>query len=112
MSTRRHEQVFAYPEGIPGGWSNVRKIHFVTHSMGTQTVRYLQYLLSIDYFEQNAVLSKSLNSKCQPPRPNWDYSMKFEGQHDKKDWIASITCLNGMINGGTGPNAVDLHPET
>lgn len=36
--------------------------------------------------------------------------MKFEGQQDKKDWIASITCLNGMINGGTGPNAVDLNP--
>ena len=80
--------------------------------MGAQTVRYLQYLLSIDYFEQNAVLSKSINPKYQPECPNWDYKMKFEGQHDKKDWIASITCLNGMINGGTGPHAVDLNYKT
>ena len=25
----------AFPNGIPGGWSSTRKIHFICHSMGT-----------------------------------------------------------------------------
>jgi len=48
VEDKRH--VMAYPNGIPGGWCKHRKIHFVGHSQGAQTIRYLQYLLSIDYF--------------------------------------------------------------
>ena len=42
--------IFAFPDGLPGGWNSISKAHFVAHSQGAQTVRYLQYLLSIDYF--------------------------------------------------------------
>ena len=48
----RGKEVLAFPDGIPGGWSDLRKIHFIGHSLGAQTCRYLQHLLSIDYFGQ------------------------------------------------------------
>jgi triacylglycerol esterase/lipase EstA (alpha/beta hydrolase family) len=35
------EHFIGYPDGIPGGWNSGRKIHFIGHSMGAQTVRYL-----------------------------------------------------------------------
>jgi hypothetical protein len=44
--------LLAFPDGIPGGWNSIRKAHFIGHSMGAQTIRYLQYLMSIDYFSQ------------------------------------------------------------
>ena len=68
--------MYAYPWGIPGGWSKDNKIHFIAHSHGAPTARYLQYLMSIDYFNQN-----------------------LETKVDKSDWIASITCLSGLNNG-------------
>ena len=87
------EHVLAYPDGIPGGWCKHRKIHFVGHSQGAQTVRYLQYLLQIDYF-------KGTNEEC-------DKCMKvhLEGKTDKSDWIASLTSLNGLLNGNLGSYA-------
>lgn len=27
-------KIYAFPNGIPGGWSKERKIHFVAHSQG------------------------------------------------------------------------------
>ena len=36
-----HGKILAYPEGLPGGWCKHRKAHFIGHSMGAQTVRYL-----------------------------------------------------------------------
>lgn len=53
----KYDQIIAYPDGIPGGWSSIRKVHFIGHSMGAQTVRYLQNLMSYDYFEQNTFFS-------------------------------------------------------
>ena len=61
---------------MPGGWSYERKIHLVAHSQGGQTVRYLQHLLSVDYFRQPG---------AEPI--------------DKSDWIASVTCLAPCFNG-------------
>lgn len=37
----RGKEVLAFPDGIPGGWSHLRKIHFIGHSLGAQTCRYL-----------------------------------------------------------------------
>ena len=104
----------AFPDGIPGGWDSQRRIHFIGHSMGVQTVRYLQYLLSIDYF------SRDLNQNIQTPLfepqsyPFYDYSLKGCPQEeqenivDRSNYVASITSLNGMMNGGTGPQCPDM----
>ena len=35
------KRIMAYPSGVPGGWSQDRKVHFIGHSQGAQTVRYL-----------------------------------------------------------------------
>jgi triacylglycerol esterase/lipase EstA (alpha/beta hydrolase family) len=45
-------KMLAYPSGLPG-WDPefFYKIHFVGHSMGAITVRYLQYLLKIGFFD-------------------------------------------------------------
>jgi hypothetical protein len=43
-------KMLAYPEGLPG-WNaldtagKINKVHFIGHSMGVVTIRYLQYLL-------------------------------------------------------------------
>jgi len=44
------EQILGFPDGLPGGWNKIRKAHFIGHSLGVATIRYLQYLMSIDYF--------------------------------------------------------------
>jgi len=88
--------------------------------MGTQTVRYLQYLLSIDYFEQNQFFKNAPIPKvAKPPsEPNYDYKLKnisYMQQTkivNKSDWIASITSLNGCMNGSTGPSCTDPDPVT
>lgn len=33
--------ILAYPDGLPGGFSLQNRIHFVGHSQGAQTIRYL-----------------------------------------------------------------------
>jgi len=48
-------------------WSESNKIHLVGHSLGAQTIRYLQYLLKIGYFDD-----------------------EYKGV-DRSNWIASIT---------------------
>ena len=45
-------------------------------------------------------------------RPNYDYRQKDIQNEDKSNYIASITSINGMMNGGTGPHAPDLDPIT
>ncbi|CDW85644.1 UNKNOWN [Stylonychia lemnae] len=71
-------QMFAFPNGIPG-WKETKdqRIHFVGHSMGAITIRYLQYLLKTGYFDQ------------------------IEGTpiRDRSDIVASLTCLSGANNG-------------
>ena len=76
------EQMIAFPDGIPGGWDSERKVHFLGHSMGAQTVRYMQYLLSIDYFEQKQYFTRGIFTK-KPRRIdfsyhtcNYDYAIK------------------------------------
>ena len=89
----------AYPEGLPEGWSKDCKVLFIGHSQGGQTIRYLQHLLKIDYFNQSGF-------KAHPI--------------DNSDWIASVTCLNPSLNGGIASYFVNfdyyknkiLHPET
>lgn len=56
----------AHPKGIEG-WSETKKIHLVGHSLGGPTIRYLQYLLKIGYFDD-----------------------EYKGI-DRSSWIASIT---------------------
>ena len=70
--------MLAYPSGLPGGWSKHRKVHLVGHSQGAPTIRYLQHLLETGYFKDD-----------------------FYGQ-DRSDWIASVSCVNGCLNGGLG----------
>ena len=73
-------KIYGFPKGIPEGWSSQNKIHFIAHSQGAATVRYLQYLLSIDYF-----------------------ALPGEAKVDKSNWIASVTCISGCLNGSLGP---------
>ena len=35
------QTVLAFPDGLPGGWNEKRRVHFVTHSQGAMTTRYL-----------------------------------------------------------------------
>lgn len=94
---------------MPGGWSSTNRIHFIGHSMGCQVVRYMQYLLSIDYFE---LAISDAKPKLGCALHNFDYKEDGFGIVDKSDWIASLTSLNGMMNGSSGPHALDLNDET
>jgi len=80
--------MFAFPEGLPGlkDLSKVR-IHFVGHSMGAITVRYMQHLLKTGYFDEIAGSPKQ----------------------DRGDMIFSLTCLSGANNGSLVVNNCGLH---
>jgi len=78
LKRKEKGRIWAYPHGVPGGWSSERKLHLVGHSQGAVTIRYLQYLLFHGYFRD-----------------------EFQGK-DRSDWIASVTCVNGILNGGLG----------
>ena len=82
-------KIYAFPGGVPGGWSRERKIHFIAHSQGAQTVRYLQFLLKIDYFNDGT-------------RP----------REDRSDWIASLTSISGCLNGALAGHSLELNPKT
>jgi triacylglycerol esterase/lipase EstA (alpha/beta hydrolase family) len=69
--------MLAYPCGLPGWDRNISKIHFVGHSMGSLTVRYLQHLLKIGYFDE-------IDGTCIK---------------DRSSMVASITSLAGANNG-------------
>ena len=73
------DKIYGFPKGLPNGFSDVNKIHFIAHSQGAPTVRYLQYLLSIDYF-----------------------ALPGEEKVDKSSWIASLTAISGCLNGSLG----------
>jgi triacylglycerol esterase/lipase EstA (alpha/beta hydrolase family) len=60
------QQTFAYTGGI-SSWSESDKIHLVGHSLGAQTIRHMQYLLKIGYFDD-----------------------EYKGV-DRSKWIASIS---------------------
>eukprot|EP00350_Pseudokeronopsis_sp_OXSARD2_P014000 CAMPEP_0170543442 /NCGR_PEP_ID=MMETSP0211-20121228/2554_1 /TAXON_ID=311385 /ORGANISM="Pseudokeronopsis sp., Strain OXSARD2" /LENGTH=234 /DNA_ID=CAMNT_0010846815 /DNA_START=501 /DNA_END=1205 /DNA_ORIENTATION=- len=83
-------KILGYPHGLPGGWCRHRKVHFVGHSMGAPTVRYLQHLLEINYFEYGC--------HCE----HEETPFHSQTQVDRSDWIASITCLNPGLNGSVG----------
>jgi len=81
--------------------------------MGAQTVRYLQYLLSIDYFNQNKLYDNNKNMKVPvKSMPNYDYRIEDSNAVDRSSYIASLSTLNGMMNGGTGPASFDPNMET
>lgn len=94
LKTQQKGKILAYPNGIPGGWCKHRKVHFVCHSLGSLTVRYLQYLLEIDYFQYG-------NCSCEHGDVNESLNNKTV-KINRSDWIASITCLNPVLNGGPG----------
>ncbi len=71
---------------MPGGWSHINKIHFIGHSQGAQTIRYLQYLMKIDYFAEGVT------------------------KEDQSDLFASITCLNPILNGSIAPYFCSFDP--
>ena len=56
--------------------------------MGGPTVRYLQYLLSIDYF-----------------------ALPGEPRTDKSSWIASVTAISGAHNGSLGPHSGSINEK-
>lgn len=62
-------EIKAYPNGLKE-WNEGCKVHLVGHSLGGQTIRYLQYLLKIGYFED-----------------------EYKGI-DRSNWIASISCIS------------------
>lgn len=64
----------AHPNGIKN-WSAANKVHLVGHSLGAQTIRYLQHLLRIGFFDD-----------------------EHKGE-DRSDWIASISCVSAPMNG-------------
>ena len=99
--------MLAYPDGLPGGWNKERKVHFIAHSQGTITVRYLQYLLSIDYFgrQYNESSHQYSNMSSIPRQPKSKCK-------DNSDLIASITCINGALNGSIGPYTADMCSES
>lgn len=47
---RKGNKILAHPDGLPN-FASLEKIHFIGHSMGAPTIRYLQYLLKMKYFE-------------------------------------------------------------
>ena len=89
------QQLFAFPDGLPGGWNAHRKVHLIAHSQGAMVCRYLQYLLRIDYFS------------------NTNYPLEDKKSIvDRSNYIASMTTLNGAHQGSLGPNNLDADEET
>ncbi|CDW88607.1 small nuclear ribonucleoprotein [Stylonychia lemnae] len=86
-------RIFAYPNGIPGGWCRHRKIHLVGHSWGLTTIRYLQYLMSINFFKNPGYL------KCSKIEDQYCFN---DPTYDMSNFIASVTALNGVNNGSLG----------
>lgn len=117
------QYLFAFPDGLPGGWNSISKAHFVAHSQGAQTVRYLQYLLSIDYFSYLDVMKFKRVEGIQSSIPI-EYPLgggferlqagrrKVKAKQDRSNYIASITTLNGVLNGSPAPYFLDLCPES
>jgi len=80
-------------------------------------VRYLQYLLSVDYFSYMDKLNFKVIPKIEfinqiqissPIKIEKDENKK----EDKSDYIASITTLNGILNGSLGPYTLDVCSKT
>ena len=89
----------------------------------------MQYLLDIDYFSHNKIIDSGLlrdNPQIKDTKnlPNFDYKLNIAGEtdetkkkiesilKDKSDWVASITSINGMLNGSTGPYGLDIDEDT
>lgn len=63
----------AYGAGLYPQWSQAHPVHLIGHSMGAPTIWMLQHLLAIDYF----------------------------GWGSNADWVTSINCISGVLNGST-----------
>ena len=74
--------------------------------------------MSYDYFEQNVHFSdqpiSKLRKSSHPAEPNYNYRIQNPPFPviDKSDWFASLTSLNGCLNGSTGPMNVTSDPKT
>ena len=68
-----------YPE-----WSDENPVHLVGHSLGSPTIRCLQYLLAIDYW----------------------------GWGSNQNWVKSITSVSGVCNGNTALCALGADEKT
>lgn len=44
--------------------------------------------------------------------PNYDYRIQEVNLIDRSSYVASLTTLNGMMNGGTGPASFDPDMST
>jgi len=86
-------RIFAYPNGIPGGWCKHRKIHLVGHSWGLTTIRYMQYLMSINFFKNPGYL------RCTRFEEQFCFNSP---SYDCSNFIASVTAINGVNNGSLG----------
>jgi len=65
-------------------WSQERPVHLVGHSMGAPTIFLLQQLLAEDYF----------------------------GWGSNANWIKSLSCISGVLNGSTATYLHGCDPET
>ena len=73
-----------YTKGLYKEWSEANPIHLVGHSMGAPTIRMLQYLLQQDFWEQGT----------------------------NENWIKSVTCISGVLNGSTLTYMLGCNEET
>lgn len=86
-------------------------------------------MLRIDYFSHNKIIDDEglqIEIKNTDPFPNHDYALEphlanlpeekrqriLSKLTDKSDWIASITALNGVLNGTSGVHALDMYADT
>eukprot|EP00347_Sterkiella_histriomuscorum_P013798 403363324 len=95
-------KIYAYPNGLPGGWCKHRKVHMVGHSWGAQTIRYMQYLMANNYFKNPGYV------KCCKDPSNFCFNPPT---FDTSNFIASITCLNPVLNGSLGGYASGYQEE-
>jgi triacylglycerol lipase len=79
-----HQRYGRAHTGFHPGWSSEKPVHLIGHSLGGPTIWMLQHLLHIDYF----------------------------GWGSRADWIRSITCVAGAMNGSTATYFLGCNEHT